>query len=138
MYTQVDDEWHTYKMPDGITDYIKDGNAITKENHFLVTKHGQKRQIHTTTGWQLLISWKDGTEQWVPLSHIKESNPVEVAEFADVRGIKDEHAFMWWVPYVLRKRDRIISAINSRVKNASQMPSSWKISIAFDIITEGK
>jgi hypothetical protein len=48
---------------------------------------------------------------------LKESNPVDVAEYAVSRGIADEPAFRWWVPtYTLKKRDRIIAAINSRVK----------------------
>ena len=49
----------------------------------------------------------------------KESNPIEVAEFFTPIKIVDEPAFDWWVPYVLRKRDRIISSINSRVKKAN-------------------
>ena len=34
-------------------------------------------------------------------------------------NIADEVAFAWWVPYVLRKYDRIIYTINSRVKKAT-------------------
>ena len=47
---------------------------------------------------------------------LRESNPVEVAEFVKASGVDSEPAFAWWVPYTLRKRDRIIAAINSRVK----------------------
>ena len=47
---------------------------------------------------------------------LKKSNPVEVAEFAVSRGLEGEPAFAWWVFYTLRKRDRTIAAINSRVK----------------------
>ena len=35
------------------------------------------------------------------------------------RGIADEAAFCWWVPYTLRKRDRIISAVNTRARKTS-------------------
>ena len=41
------------------------------------------------------------------------------AEYAKARGIDDEVAFHWWVPYVLRKRDRIISAVKARIKKAT-------------------
>ena len=47
---------------------------------------------------------------------MKESNPVEVAEYATAIGIQDEPALAWWVPFTLRKRDRIIASINSRVR----------------------
>ena len=70
----------------------------------------------TTRGWYLLALWKDGSEQWTPLTLLKESNPIEVAEFAVAQSIDHHPAFAYWVPYVLRKRDRIISSVNSRVR----------------------
>ena len=35
------------------------------------------------------------------------------------RGIQDEPAFAWWVPYSLRNKDRVIAAVQSRVKKSS-------------------
>lgn len=29
-----------------------------------------------------LVRWIDGTETWIPLNDMKESKPVEIAEFA--------------------------------------------------------
>ena len=49
---------------------------------YIVTKRGQKKLRKTTCGWKLLVKWKDKTESWIPLCHMKESHPVEVAEFA--------------------------------------------------------
>lgn len=42
-----------------------------------------------------------------------------MAEFARSRGIADEPAFSWWVPYTLRKRDVILSLIKARVKRTT-------------------
>ena len=39
-----------------------------------------------------------------------------MAEYTVSRGLYDEAAFEWWVPYILRKQYVIISAINSRYK----------------------
>ena len=39
---------------------------------------------------------------------VKESNPVELADYAVNNEIEKELAFNWWVPFTLRKRDRII------------------------------
>ena len=50
---------------------------------------------------------------------MKESHPVEMAKFVMERGISDEPAFFWWVPYALKKRDAIISAINTRVRKVT-------------------
>ena len=52
----------------------------------------------------------------VPLSQLKESNPVQVALLDKSRGLQDELTFQWWVPYTLKKYDRIISSIKARVK----------------------
>jgi uncharacterized membrane protein len=48
------------------------------------------------------------------LKHLKESNPVEVAEYTVSNMIASEPAFSWWVPFTLQQRDRIIAAVNKR------------------------
>ena len=50
---------------------------------------------------------------------MKESHPVELAEYAKARGMSDEAAFAWWVPYTLRKRDIILSAVKSRIRKTT-------------------
>lgn len=115
MYAQVDANGHTHTLLDAITDFSRNSNAISKEDMYIQTKSGQRRMRKSTIGWDLLVAWKDGSEEWIPLKVLKESHPVEVAEFAVARGIDDKAAFKWWVPFVLRKRDRIISAVTSRV-----------------------
>ena len=40
---------------------------------------------------------------------VKYLNPVQMAELAVENCILEEPAFVWWVKYVLKKRDRIIS-----------------------------
>jgi hypothetical protein len=39
---------------------------------------------------------------------------VEVVEYAMNKGIADESVFAWWVPSVLKERDRITSAVIKR------------------------
>jgi len=55
----------------------------------------------------------------VPLADLKESHPVETAEFAKARGIDDEPAFAWWVPYTLRKQDAIIASLKRRIRKTT-------------------
>ena len=73
----------------------------------------------TTCGWSLLVQWKDDYESWVPLKDLKESHPVETSEYAKSCGIADEPAFAWWVPYTLKKRDVILSAVKSRIRKTT-------------------
>ena len=119
MYSQVDSEGHRYQILDCITDHRKNGNAIEKDDLYITTKSGRRRMRETTAGWDLLVTWKNGEQEWIPLSVMKNSNPLEVAEYATSRSIENEPAFIWWVPYTLRRRDRIIAGVNSRVKRTS-------------------
>ena len=137
MWAQVDDEGHQYMLLDEITDHRKDQSAVAKDEQYTVTKRGNQKLRQTTIGWDLCILWKDGTQQWIALKDLKESNPVEVAEYAKANGIDDEPAFKWWVPYTLRKRDRIIAAVNHRVKKIThkygvRVPKTVEEAYVFD------
>jgi hypothetical protein len=63
------------------------------------------------------VNWKDRTESWVKLAELKDSYPLELAEFAKALGIADEPVFAWWVPHNLRRRRNVIlSAVKARVR----------------------
>ena len=82
IYTQIDKEGNMFVLLDEIIDHKKDPSAIDISNGTYTTKNGMTRKVITTKGWQLLVSWKDGTSSWVRLANLKELFPVEVAEYA--------------------------------------------------------
>jgi hypothetical protein len=51
---------------------------------------------------------------WVPVSELKASNPVQVAEYAVANHLVKEPTFAWWVKDALRHRNQIISKVKSR------------------------
>ena len=57
---------------------------------------------------------KDGRTSWIALKDIKREYPVQLAEYAVSARISLKPAFAWWVPYVLKKRNRIISKTKSK------------------------
>jgi hypothetical protein len=63
-------------------DHRKTEAAVDKDDMYTVSHNGTKRIRQTTCGWQMLVKWKDSSKQWVPLSVLKESNPVDVAKYA--------------------------------------------------------
>ncbi len=71
---------------------------------------------------------------------LKQSHPVETAEYAKIVGIDHEAAFNWWVPGVLSKRDRIISLVTQRStrylkwthKFSIDLPKTAKEALALD------
>ena len=46
---------------------------------------------------------------------VKESNTVELAEYAVAKDINKKFAFRWWVPFIIKKQNRIIALILKRV-----------------------
>lgn len=137
MLSQVDPNGYTKRLMKDIIDYRKDPTtAVPMEDKYLITRTGQKRLRKTTQGWDLLVSWKDGTESWVKLAALKHSYPVELAEFAKARGLASEPAFAWWVPNTIRRRNAILSAVKSRMlrkthKYGIEVPTS--VEKAYDL-----
>jgi hypothetical protein len=92
----------------------------------------------STIGWQVCCQWKDGSTSWENLADLKESHPLETAEYAVTHGIDHKPAFNWWVPCVLKKRDRIISLVCKRTthylkrtpKFGIEMPMTVKEALA--------
>ena len=50
---------------------------------------------------------------------MKESHPVQVAEYARARGIDEEPVFEWWVPHTLKKRHVIQAALKKGVRKTT-------------------
>jgi hypothetical protein len=113
IYSQADSEGRRYLLMDSIIDYRKNPDAVSKDDEFVIV-NGKRQRKKTTDGWDFSIQWKDGSTSWEPLKRLKESNPVEVAEYAVANKIASEPAFAWWVPFTINRRDRIIAAVNKR------------------------
>ena len=114
LFSQIDSEGRQYVLLKEIVDHRKDAGAIPVSDGFIISKNGNRTAKQTTKGWKLLAEWKDGTRNWVPLKDLKESNPVELAEYAISNKLLEEPAFAWWAKDVLRRQNRIISKVKSR------------------------
>ena len=66
MYAQIDDEGNSYLLLDEIEDRRKEGTALTEQDAYVYRGHNKHRKP-TTKGWELLVSWKDGSNSWVKL-----------------------------------------------------------------------
>ena len=112
--SQVDEEGHRQLLIDEIIDHRKDDNAVPRERGLYETKDGTLRRKMTTKGWELCVIWKDGSTNWVELKDLKNSYPIQLAEYAINNEIDKEPAFAWWVPYTIKKRKSIISKIKTK------------------------
>jgi hypothetical protein len=121
---------------EGIIDHRTDGHAVAPAEMYI--KHGSNKKVRKTTkGWPLCVEWKDGTTSWERLADLKESNPVEVAEYAATKNLLNTPAFVCWAPHVLQKCTRIIAAVTKRYhkrthKFGIEVPKSWDDCVKLD------
>jgi hypothetical protein len=90
IYSQCDTEGHTFLVLQEIADHKSDLLAIPIGNGFDVSHNGNRTPKKTKRGWQLLCNWKDGSLDWVALKDLKDSNPIELAEYAVANRIQEE------------------------------------------------
>lgn len=113
MIAQCDPMGNQYQLLEDIVGHKTDGTEL-KEDDMYIT-HGSNRHFKKTTkGWSLCVQWKDGSTSWERLADLKESYPIEVAEYAVAHEIDTRPAFIWWVKHFLNQRKRIVAAVNKR------------------------
>ena len=81
MYAQCDPAGNQYMLLRAIIDHQRDETAVTHENQW-VTVNGRQHRVKTTKGWKLCVEFKDGSTSWIRLAEMKESFPVDTAEYA--------------------------------------------------------
>jgi hypothetical protein len=80
IFQQVDSKGNSVTYFSYITDDRNDQTALTVAVGFIFrNSHHVPRE--TTKGWYLQVLWKDGSSSWEPLHDLKESHPIEVAEY---------------------------------------------------------
>ncbi len=106
MYAQCDPDGNQYVLLDSTIDHRQLDTVIRPSE---VVRPDRRTYLkRSTIGWQVCCQWKDGSTSWENLADLKDSHPLETAEYAVTQSIDHEPAFNWWVPHVLKKRDRII------------------------------
>jgi hypothetical protein len=108
LWSQCDNDGNEFLAYKEILDHRKNDKALSQDDVI----DGKMKK--TTAGWEILVSFSNGEKQWLPLRTVKESNPVELAEYAVNNKLNLEPAFIWWVPYTIRKQDRIIQKVKAK------------------------
>ena len=111
---RIDGDGYDVSILDEIVDHKVDASALKQSEGFTYKRNGEKVPKQTTRGWKFLIRLKDQSTEWVKLKDLKESNPVELAEYAKANHLVEEPAFKWWVPFTLGKRNRILKKMKNR------------------------
>ena len=113
LFSQCDAEGREFNTIREITGHRTDGHALSKaDGQYMVGGHLRPKK--TTAGWKINVEFTDGSTAWLPLKDVKESNPIELAEYAIQNRIDDEPAFKWWVSLVIRKRNRMVNKVKKK------------------------
>ena len=97
-----------------IIDHSYDGTGVKEQDTFIMAHTGTKCHRETTKGFDLLFQWKDGRKIWVTLKDMKNSYPVQMAEYTVRHCIAGNPEFEWSIRHVLEKRNRMIGNLKSK------------------------
>ena len=100
---------HVYAKVDGDGFEWLDLGEILE--HYPVHNTGEPRDI---SRYKFLVRWKDDSESVVNGIDLKESHPDALANYSVDSGISNDPAFAWWVPYTIKKANRIIKKVKAR------------------------
>ena len=111
-YSQEYSEEHDSLYLADIMDHKSNASALINDDNY-TTSNGRKVPKRTVIGQKILHKWKDKSTCWVPLNDVKESYPVQVAEYSVNNKLSEEPSFHWLVIHAFRERDIIIKKIKS-------------------------
>jgi hypothetical protein len=98
----VDVDGYGVSMLDEIIAHRMGKDALRRHQAVHTDKHGNQRPVQTTKGWELLVRLRDTQDTvWYKLKDLKESHPVEVAQYDIDNDLDEEAAFRWWVPFTI-------------------------------------
>ena len=106
---------------------------------YVITTRGAMQMKTTTRAWKYLAKWRYSSKIWILLKDLKKSYPIEVVEYVMARGIHDEPAYAWWVPYALKNRDILIFAVHYMIRKINykygiEIPTNIEHAYSLDAI----
>ena len=136
LWNQVDYDGWDYNQLYEIIGHRKTEEAVPIEQGFYETRTGAKRRVITTKGWDLQVKWESGESTFIALKDIKESNPIEIADYARANKIDKEPAFAWWIPAVIKRRNAIIKKTSRKIRKNMKfgiyLPKNYAEAVAMD------
>ena len=167
MYEPVVSEGFPKKIIDQVQRHRKTDEAIENSDGYTKDSKWRRSRKITTKGYYFLNKFRYGSESWIPLADLKKNKPLEIAEYAISNKLEKEPVFAWWVPHMIKKQNKIVSTVASRmwIKNTKygmRIPTSiteayeidkengntlWRdaikremgnMSVAFEVLEDGK
>eukprot|EP00536_Pseudo-nitzschia_multiseries_P017224 jgi/Psemu1/49913/gm1.49913_g len=116
LYSSVDDDGRMFTLLDELIDHEQEDTALSDKEATTIAKNGRTD-----------ISQQLEAGGFCPLSDVKESFPVQLAEYAVNNKLEKLPASRWWVHKILRREERILKA----AKSAKYWLKSHKYGVEF-------
>jgi hypothetical protein len=92
-YAQCDPDGNQYVLLNLFLDHRRLDTALKLSDQAAVQNDNRTYKKRNTIGWLICCQWKDGSTSWENLADLKESHPIETAEYAVAMGIDHKPAF---------------------------------------------
>lgn len=89
MYAQFDPYYHSHDILECKLDFKNDDKVLSSDDLYVTIKSGRCHIMKIASVWNFLIQYKDGSEELTHLEQMRDSNPLEIAEFATVKWISE-------------------------------------------------
>jgi hypothetical protein len=146
IFNQVDNDAYDLSLFKDINVHEQNSTALLEEEKQLIENLQDSEQVrnsnnmnpvYTTKGWMICIEWQDGMTSWLPLTDVKNSFLVHLAQYAVDNNLLNLPAFSWWVKYTLKKKRVFIkvtkSTYSQRTHNFSyKVPKTVQDSLSID------
>ena len=106
MYNQCDPDGNQYLMLDSIVYFRYNTTALCYDDQNFVN-NGRTYRRRSTAGWKMCFQWKGGSKYLQNLSYLKQSHLIDTTEYVISQNLQGEPEFNWWVPHVIKKRERV-------------------------------
>jgi hypothetical protein len=122
-------------VDDNGTDELLFDSIIGHER--IPTQDQHNQNTFSTQGWNTCIAWKDGTSSWHTLADVKNSYPVQLAEYAIEYKLDKKRAFSWWIKTTIKHWKAFIKATKKRFAKRShkfgiQVPQTVEEALRID------
>jgi Reverse transcriptase (RNA-dependent DNA polymerase) len=114
MYDNSEVQGKQHTLFKDIIDHRKTTHAIDDDKSRTVLPNGTSVLSPTTKGWDICVSWVDGSTSWVAMKDVKDSYPIQLAAYARQRQLHREPAFAHWINKVSQTQGRMISKVKSK------------------------
>ena len=112
MFSQVDGKVNWHILFQDIVDHRYDGTEEEYQDVFITTRTVTKCRKETKKGVEVIVQWKYGSTTWVTLKDMKNSYPVQLAEYVLHFRIASNPVFAWWIQHEVVKHKYSIGKLN--------------------------